>query len=139
MVTVLTITMTKEKSNSISMRIDKRIQTEEKAIGPFKVSEKETVEVVPFKPKPNSPFGTSGGFINPGGNKPEEEDKRFVSNAMPLEEQYDFYYQQLSPIYKMDYLKSLSLGELDGLLQERIKGFDDGGLVSIYKKNLRKP
>jgi hypothetical protein len=27
----------------------------------------------------------------------------------------------------------------DGLLQERIKGFDDGGLVSIYKKNLRKP
>ena len=117
------------------MRIDKRIQTEEKAIGPFK----ETVEVVPFKPKPNSPFGTPGGFIKPGGNKPEEEDKRFVSNAMPLEEQYDFYYQQLSPIYKMDYLKSLSLGELDGLLQERIKGFDDGGLVSIYKKNLRKP
>ena len=40
---------------------------------------------------------------------------------------------------RADYLKSLSLNELDGLLQERIKGFDDGGLVSIYKKNLRKP
>ena len=87
--------------------------------------------------KPNSPFGTPGGFIKPGGNKPEEEDKRFVSNVMPLEEQYDFYYQQLSPIYKLDYLKSLSLNELDGLLQERIKGFDDGGLVSIYKKEFK--
>ena len=118
------------------MRIDKRIQTEEKAIGPFKVSEKETVEVVPFKPNPIAPWYSWR--IYKTRNKPEEEDKRIVSNVMPLEEQQDFYYQQLSPIYKLDYLKSLSLGEQMDYFKTTLRVLMMAA-GTIYKKNLRKP
>ena len=147
--------------------IDKKIDGGTKEIG-FKVT-----DVVPFKPKPGSPFSTPGGWMDENKPKPENSEKAAAPDpaadrneiskdifGKPIKdlttkelEQLDellasqsstqdreFYYSVLSKDYGLKFLKTLSLSELEELLQQRIAApMSKGGLVSLYKKDLRKP
>jgi len=145
--------------------IDKKINGGTKEIG-FKIT-----DVVPFKPKPGSPFSTPEGIFDKP--KPENSEKaaapdpaadkneiskdifgKPIKDLTPKElEQLDeflaaqsstqdreFYYSVLSKDYGLKFLKTLTLSELEELLQQRLAApMSKGGLVSSYKKDLRKP
>lgn len=156
------------------MAVDKKISVEPKDVGIGQL-----VEVVPFKPRPDSPFGKPGGYLQ---DKPEvepEDDKKitsmptkeaernllsieifgkpikeltpselneldeFIGSTASTKDDFEFYYQVLSggPTgYSLKYLKTLTLNELDELLQESLRSpMAFGGIISNYKKHLRKP
>ena len=121
------------------MTVDKRISVEPKnevGIG----SIKRKVEVIPFKPKPDSPFATPEGIFDLPKPKPEDkpEDKK-----MGAADDFEFYFRMLTGKpggYKLSFLKTLTLDELDELLQETLRTPGKyGGLITKYKEGLRKP
>ena len=121
------------------MAVDKRISVEPKnevGIG----SIKRKVEVIPFKPKPDSPFATPEGIFDLPKPKPEDkpEDKKMVSA-----DDFEFYFRMSTGKpggYKLSFLKTLTLDELDELLQETLRTPGKyGGLITKYKEGLRKP
>lgn len=107
------------------MAVDKKISYEERRPSDIKVAG----DVIEFKPKPNSPFGTPGGWMN---EKPKPKTR--TTSAATADEQFEFYYSRLSPIYDINFLKKLTIKELDQLLQPLITSMASGGLVSLIGK-----
>ena len=121
------------------MAVDKRISVEPKNEVGMVVS-KGKVEVIPFKPKPDSPFATPEGIFDLPKPNPEDkpEDKKMVSA-----DDFEVYFRMLTGKpggYKLSFLKTLTLDELDELLQETLRTPGKyGGLITKYKEGLRKP
>ena len=157
------------------MAVDKSISVE-----PNEVGLGQKVEVIPFKPRPGSPFSTPEGIFDKPkpGVKPEDDKKitsmpskeaernllsieifgkpikeltprelneldEFIGSTASAKDDFEFYYQVLSggPTgSSLKYLKTLTLNQLDDLLQESLRSpMSFGGIVSNYKKHLRKP
>lgn len=104
--------------------IDKKISYDERPS-----DNKVAGDVIEFKPKPGSPFGTPGGWMN---QKPKP---KTASAASARDEELEFYYSRLSPYYDINFLKKLSIKQLDELFQPLITSMAGGGLVSLIKKN----